>query len=508
MIRKIDSIASLMFSMSKAEKKHASMQLLKGGEEKDYLLIYDIVSKCRKPDGVEVKTIFKKMRPNASFEVSVQYLYERLTDCLLLLRKKRDVTYDLLNNLSKARMLYERQLFEEGFILLDEIIERSQFYEKYEILTMAVKLRLECLFRLNFLDINEQELYHLHMIQNDALKRMRKMVEQTSLHNLLKYRLLHTGVVHTSQQKQDLNDLVMNEFSIVTSSDTEGNFELIRNHKLFQANYLTGVNDYRTALNVYRELVRLFDRNRQFWSDPPIYYLSTIEGVLGSLRMSRQYGEMGYFLDKLRILVDDSKSMEFQVNARCLLFQYELFPYLDNGNSSACIKLIEKYQEPIYEKEAWLTTQRKSELLLYTSLSYVVNQDYKMARRYIRHAIVDRNIRYLPLMGTIRLVRLMVYYELGDFEFVHYESRSLLRNLSSSKEHTFRTQHLFLKFLNWGHIPVLRADREAAWKKLEPEIVSLHADKYEMQLLSLFDFTLWIKSKLLKQDLRILLALQ
>ena len=47
-------------------------------------------------------------------------------------------------------MLYERSLFEECFEILSNTIEQAQFYENNEILTIALKLELEYLLRLNF----------------------------------------------------------------------------------------------------------------------------------------------------------------------------------------------------------------------------------------------------------------------------------------------------------------------------------------------------------------------
>ena len=282
------------------------MQVVKDKEEKDYLVIYDIITKSKQPNGNLVKDEFYKRRPNGSFEVSIQYLYEKLVETLLTLRKKKDVYYDLLNNLCKARMLYERSLFEECFEILSDTIKQAQFYENNEILTLALKLELEYLLRLNFPNMTEQELFHKHFIQNEALKKIRKITEQSSLHNLLKYRLSHIGSIRTSKQKQDMNDLMVNELYIAASSDSEGNFELTRNHKLFQANYLMGAGDYRAALNSYRELNLLFEQNHQFWSNPPIYYLSVLEGVLGSLRTVGGYEEMPYFLEKLRKLINMS----------------------------------------------------------------------------------------------------------------------------------------------------------------------------------------------------------
>ena len=169
-MKRVDSVISLIYSLSKSEKKHFSLQVIKDKEEKDYLVIYDIIIKSKQPNGNTVKEEFYRRKPNGSFEVSIQYLYEKLTDTLLTLRKKKDIYYDLLNNLCKARMLYERSLFEECFEILSNTIEQAQFYENNEILTIALKLELEYLLRLNFPNMTEQELFHKHFIQNEALK--------------------------------------------------------------------------------------------------------------------------------------------------------------------------------------------------------------------------------------------------------------------------------------------------------------------------------------------------
>lgn len=217
-MKRVDSVISLIYSLSKAEKKHFSLLVVKDKDEKDYLVIYDIIIKSKQPNGNTIKEEFYKRRPNGSFEVSIQYLYEKLTDALLILRKKKDICYDLLNNLCKARMLYERSLFEECFEILSATIEQAQYYENNEILIIALKLELEYLLRLNFPGMTEKELFHKHFMQNEALKKIRKITEQSSLHNLLKFRLAHIGSIRTAQQKQDMNDLMVNELYTAASS--------------------------------------------------------------------------------------------------------------------------------------------------------------------------------------------------------------------------------------------------------------------------------------------------
>ena len=154
----------------------------------------------------------------------------------------------------------------------------------------------------------------------------------------------------------------------------------------------------------------------------------------------------------------------------------------------------------------WLNPIRKSELLLYTAIVHIGNHDFKQAKKYISNTILDHNLRYLPIMRTIRLVRLIAYYEIQDFELIKHESFSVYRGLSKKKEQSFKTEHIILHFLNKRDLPILKKDRETLWEKLSPEINSLHNDKYENQLLRIFDFTAWIEAKILKEKLSDVLA--
>ena len=186
----------------KSEKKHISQQLIKENNNSDFGIIYKIIINNRQLNSDNIKSIFHKTRPNSSFEVSIKYLYDKLLDTLLLLRKNKDNYHDLLNNLCKARMLYDKSLFEECFEILSKTIQLAQHYEQNEILMIAIKLELEYLLRLNFPNMTEKELYHKHFIQNETLKKIRKVVEQSSLHNLLKFRLTQIGAVRTKKQKK------------------------------------------------------------------------------------------------------------------------------------------------------------------------------------------------------------------------------------------------------------------------------------------------------------------
>ena len=488
----------LVNTLTKAEKRYFHLCANLQNGDKVYLTLFNLIDANTSPE--QLYTRFCQIQDGKSFETAVKHLYRVLLECLVRLREKQDVQTRIFNYISKAGVLFEREIFDEAFIELDKAKKLAITYENDSLLLLIRRTELKYLSALDFKTISEKQLVNKQMKINEVLKYARTLNQHTQLYDILKHRLINKGYIRSDKQKEDLNDLVLSELHLIANNSYQG-FEAQKLHLLFQATYYLNSGNYKSAIRYYQELINLFNDNQHLILNPPIYYLSVLEGVLGSLRVCGQYDEIPYFLDKLKKLISDASSFEFQVNAICLLFQYELFPYLDNGDFLDCTKLMAYYQKSLYDKEAWLSPVRKSELLLYTALVHIGNQNYKAAKKYISNAIIDHNIKYQPLMRTIRLVRLIVYYEMHEYEFVYHESRSINRSLSSPKEHTFKTEHIILWFLNQQHLPVLRKDREAFWEKLLPEVQALYDDKYENQLLHLCDLTAWIEAKILKENL-------
>ena len=137
---------------------------------------------------------------------------------------------------------------------------------------------------------------------------------------------------------------------------------------------------------------------------------------------------------------------------------------------------------------------------------YLGDKNIKQAKYFINKVTLNRNLDYLPLSRTIRLVKLMIYYELGDFDMIRYESRSLKRRFLMDKERSYQIERHMLHFLNKDSLPILLRTRQDMWNKLWIQLSGLYQDSFEKQLLDLFDFIAWIEAKLLKKDLSIVLC--
>jgi hypothetical protein len=459
--------------------------------------LYDIIEKNRDLPTPDLLTEFLKNRPGASVETTVKYLYELLLDSMLELKKEQDSFYFLFNKILKSKILYEKSLFDECFELLADIIEQAEKYENFYALLLAERLELDYLLALNFPNLNEKTLLKKQFKLNEALKYVRKINEQSSLYENLKHRIVYKGHARSQKQKDELNDLVYSEISIVASQNLD-NFEISKLHQLFQSNYLISVGDYKSALNSYIELNNLFEANKHLWSNPPIYYLHTLEGVLESLRGIHNYEGMRYFINQIKAL--DSQSAAFRINLTCITFLYELFPFLDRGDFASSISLMADYKEILFDKLFTLNRARQAELCLYTALVYFGNSEYHNSHKFLNQIILrGKNYYYLPLYRTIRLVNLMILYKLGDFDLIKYEIRSMKRDLMDTAK-DYKIERFLFKFLS-KQMPTVLKKREQLLEKTLKEFTEIHQDVFEKQILRIFDFTAWVEALLRKVPL-------
>lgn len=492
---KSSALISLIQSMSKPEKKAFKIAAPRTESMPHYMSLYNLISKDKTLTPELMRAKYLKQHSGASFDTTVKYLYKVLLDTMLDLRTEQDSYYSLFDKILKARILFEKSLFEECFDLLNKVIANARKLENYYALLIASRLELEYLLALNFPHIDEKMLLNKQFRINEVMRITQKINQQSALYELLKHRVLHKGNIRSEQQKNELNDLVVSEMSIVASSNVD-NFEIRKLHQLFQANYLISVGDYKSALHSFYELNNLLESNKHLWSNPPIYYLLTLEGILDSLRSLRNYEGMKHFIDQLKKL--NNPSLNFSANVTCLTFLYELFPLLDKGDFFASEVLMQKYAEDLYKRSHLLSLARNAELSLYTALIHFGLRDYTKAQKALNKIIfIGKNYSYLPLYRTIRLVNLMVLYEKKDFDLIKSETRSIKRDMNVvGKE--YKIERSVLSFVNKQNLPISGMKRKALWEKIKYDFDKMHHDIFEQQITRLFDFSAWMESKIRK----------
>ena len=494
---KSESLIHLINNLTKQEKKEFSLYI-SNKPEKDYIFLFRLIDDKKISDPEELKMSFLAAKPASSFNTVVIYLFDLLIDILTRLRTEQDSYYLLFNELLHARVLYEKSMYQECFQVLKKVKEKAVYYENHFALLVAQRLELNYLLTLDFEDMDEQKLLNKQYKMNNTLKSIRQLNEQSSLYELLKYRMINKGASRSLEETQKLDDLVTSEISIVASAGVE-NFEIKKNHQLFQANYFITVGDYKAAFNSFVELNKLFEENSHLWNNPPVYYLMTVEGMLESLRIMHNYEGMNYFIEKLTKL--SSPSSSFQLNVTYVIFIYRLFSFIDAGDFDKAGMWIAEHQASLIDKMLLLKEQQQAEMSLYIALIHLGNGEYRKARKRLSATIGRGHLYSLPLFRTIRIVNVMIHYELGDVDYIQSEIRSIKREMSKNKGYNLKVESFLLKFLNYSFADTNRKKRAEIWESMAEEVHALYADKYETQILRKFDFVAWVEAKIFEVPL-------
>lgn len=110
------------------------------------------------------------------------------------------------------------------------------------------------------------------------------------------------------------------------------------------------------------------------------------------------------------------------------------------------------------------------------------------------------------LYRTIRIVNVMINFELGDYDYIQSEIRSIKRKMSKNKDHNLKVESFILKFLDYSlDSKLINSKRSDIWKNMSEEAQLLYSDKYETQILRRFDFVAWVESKILNVPLATIL---
>ncbi|NLR59490.1 hypothetical protein HGH93_15345 [Chitinophaga polysaccharea] len=492
---KADILVRLINTLTKAEKRYFRLHSSLQRGSKDYVKLFDLLERHSYKNATAVKKAFHEQYPRISFEVCSKYLYKVIMDCLLYLHLQHNDTARLTSGLLKTDILFQKSLYEEGYRQLRKIQETARTSEKQELLLWALKQEMQVLQQLNFPYLPEKSLLKKQQYLQGVLQDIGQQLQHTALYEQLRYQWLYKGAVRTAGQKEALNHLVERERQ--TAGKTQ---EAIRTHLMFQAHYALITGYYETALQHFRTLNNMLETRGHLNTVAPIDHLQVLEGMLDSLRSTRRYRELSVFLEKVRQFKSDAPYLD--VMTQRLVFIYELASHIDSGNFAAALALQKKQAPALLKKIHLLDVSQQAEIYLYLSLVHLGNEDINSAHENLE-IVLQQSALYsnLPIFRTFKLIHLLLHYELGNYEYIRYETRAFRRHLHADNKRSFLLEKTIIKFLRNERLFTISTRPSNLWKKMSSNFDKIKEDKYEMQLLKLFDFSAWIEAKLKRKPL-------
>ena len=496
----IERTSILISSMSKSEKRGFKLFCNTQKGDKGYMALFDIIDSLATEDSGKIWKRFERENPGKNIEVAAGYLYKLLLDYLVQKRVEKSIQAKIFRQIEMSKVLFERKLPHEA---IEELVVASQMARTYEddiMQMLAARVEMLQASELGFAGLSEKELVARQVKALAVMKYSRAISQHNFLLDVLNYRLLYKRHSTPEEEKEMLNDLVLNELHIVSGSTYTG-FQAEKLHLLFQSAYYIEVGNYVSAVRNYKRLLELFKENYHLIQNPPVYYLNALVGVLESLFTVGAYVEMEHFIGVLHRLSHEDYPTNFLLKVNWLEYHYRMIIFLQTSDWEKMGETKEEFSAILACRVVYLPLDVQLKYRLLDALAFFVTGKLKEAQKSLKPVFSTGKIfRHLPLFRLVRLVNLLILVESGGSDFIDVEVAALKR--ASSGEKLSKTERLVLKFIQDYPLPCYQKMRNRMWNAYKPKVASIRQDKLERKVLKYFDFLSFIESRITGRSLR------
>lgn len=484
----------IIASMSKSEKRSFKLYCNTQEGEKIYLQLFDIIDKFSTENYSKIESQFIEISQTRNIEIAADYLYKTLLNFLVSKRSEKRIQSKIYHLIEKSNILFDRKLFNEAFEELNKANTYATLYEDDAMQIIISRTEMRYLSYLDFPSITEKELVAKQMNLLAQTKYSRTINQYNFLLDILRHRLLYKGILNPDEKKNKLNDLVLNELNLV-SNTPDLNFQSQKAHLLFQSTYHLEVGDYALAVRNYKYLIELFNQNSHLMQNPPIYYLSAIEGVLDSLLTMGIYSEMQHFLSILSQLYKKEYPSDFLLKLLWINYFHQISIILHTGTFERINDVQISFTESLVKNIKYLPLDIQLQFYLTNTLLLVSIYKFKDAHKMIKNIFSEGKIyQRLPMFRLVKLINILIYAELGDVNYVESEIIAFKRNLKSTK--LSKTEKLVFKFAQSYPLPCYNISKQRLWTYFSRRIRLIRNDKFEKRILKYFNFCAFIESRL------------
>jgi hypothetical protein len=488
----------LVKSLSGSEKRYFKLFCKKQSGSKDYLELFDMInqqSTATDPKSIEIR--FKGKCPGKSYENTAQYLFKLIPDALIQMGAVNDKWLQQHLGLMRSKILFERSIVQEGYKELKKVQNLAREIQDNSIQYLSFRQELNFLSERGFAQMSEQDLVETQMKAKNILRNLHQIQEHSSLFELLRYRLIHSGRSLSNKDKMELNDLLISELSLATRGSRH-NFETQKMHLLFQSFFLIHIGDYKSSLKSFTELNHLFERNEDIWNFPPYEYLYTLEGILDNLRTIKYYEEMEFYINKIEKLLGQKYPEYFQAIARQTIYIYQLNVLINKNEPSKAIQLSKSIPAALLKNESLVDYEKHTELLFYIGLAFFCTEDFQKANKHMSRITAIGKVKgNSSVYKASWLMHILVHYELDNLSYLDYEIRAYKRTFKKAGK-ALKIERLVFKLIKYDPKRKNKFKNLNVWNKIEKDMTEINQSNYEKQVLKYYDFSSWIKNKLVQ----------
>lgn len=481
-----DLIQSMTMSEKRYFKIYSSKHVI--GDKNDYVDLFDAMDIMEDYD----EEFLKKQRFVKNLSAEKNYLQKLVLKSLVAFNSNLNSKMQVIGYLQNAEVLYHKGLYKHAEKQCVKAINLASEYELFTHKIVALELMVELISK----QFQYQEaIEKIELVKSEG-SRILNFLDIQEL-TMCAYRdQWEIGAARSDSETKTLSRYIdqLSEIEYDPKSVRARMYVLGLN--LTYAFYL---NDVEKMISYSLEMNDLYDNNENIIEYSTIGYISSLYNTGWGYTLAGDYEKALAFAQKLNALSDRfNVATSFNKSARIFFYS--------NLINFECLLKMDKYAELdklIIDTEKGIETYSKYigevhlyELYFQIAKYYFVIANYKMSLKYTNLILNDTKFKNRKdLLSVVRLLNLLVHYELGNDFTLEYLTKNTF-NYFKSKNRLFKVEKELISFISGRN-------KDLQNEKIKEDLIQLRdamkehkKDSFEASPFNFFDFEYWAMSKI------------
>jgi hypothetical protein len=491
-----DPLFELIQSMDKGEKRHFKLHSLKyeSAQKSNYIELFDFLESKKE---FNRKEFDKKLKGNATLASDKHYLFKQILEALRVYNIDSSVELELRRILDEIEILNNKNLIPPARKLIRQAIKLADETESFNYMLELYDTELMLIRKRGYFDTTEEVLDEILSKQDKTLKKLNNLTQYKALNTKLFYLYNTQGSPKTAEAKKIFSDFLTNPLTASQKNALSKKAAFYYFHINATASFLLGKG--KEALSYTTQQLKMLNDSPALVKTMPAQYASVLTNFLIDAANNGKLSEGEYYLDyfkqHIKSILPKRADMDLtflrSVTSVEFLYKMELRKY------DELLKEIPALAEKIAKNETRIDI---SAMLTYYgnfAFLYFITGDYTSALKW-SNKILNRNDKNykIEIVGFMRLLNLLIYYEFGEAQLIEYISQSVKRYLIKHDAYNEFEQY-FISVLRKLATNTAKKERIAMLEAFKTKIVELKEDPTTLgQVVNSFLFLEWVDSKL------------
>lgn len=420
---KKETLFDVVQSLNQKEVRNFYRSLnTKESNDKNYLILFELVRKQKKADDKELMESLVKKTGAQNFAKTKEYLLELVFKSLEINRSIYDDYYEILDRLYLAEIFYRKGILhvaEEILIKTKKLINDTEYFDQ----TDRVFNTLAKLYR-KASQKREEAQRHL-----DDFALATKKIE-----NIRKYRILEvnfyflTKQIDTNKSLEKLNEIIKHpllqseEYAITLSTK-------IIYHNIYRI-YYSIIDDHQKLFFHSQSIVDIYIANPIFKGYHPKHFLRSLAN-LGEASLLINQDDL--FIEVTNIFKKhEAKILNSPIPVLVFKYHAEFLKLRKEAKYAEGLKLIQEFNDTLERNGIKMFEELELSLIINILIFAFANREFKRMIKYLNRmgALVEKQ-EFAKYFILHKIIELLKSYEQKDFELCDSQIRAINRNLQT-----------------------------------------------------------------------------